>query len=177
MPAGAVGIRLRPMDWTTPVSTLIGALVGVGSTLLSESVRARRDRGNQSHQLRRQLYARYLEALTSTDSDLQLLAVRERAPVAETDLRAAWRGHSPLALHYEIGLVAPPPVTGAADTAYRALRTARNALGAAGATAGDSGTPDGRPGPAGPRDVRGGYIDALAVLRAAMRADVGDGRG
>ncbi|PKW07782.1 hypothetical protein SAMN05428944_5139 [Streptomyces sp. 1222.5] len=177
MPAGAVGIRLRPMDWTTPVSTLIGALVGVGSTLLSESVRARRDRGNQSHQLRRQLYARYLEALTSTDSDLQLLAVRERAPVAEADLRAAWRGHSLLALHYEIGLVAPPPVTGAADTAYRALRAARNALVAAGATAGDSGTPDGHPRPAGPRDVRGGYIDALAALRAAMRADVGDGRG
>ncbi|WP_432021334.1 hypothetical protein [Streptomyces sp. 1222.5] len=28
-----------------------------------------------------------------------------------------------------------------------------------------------------PQDVRGGYVDALAALRAAMRADVGDGRG
>ncbi|WP_333762302.1 hypothetical protein [Streptomyces sp. IBSBF 2390] len=140
-------------------------------------LRARRDRGNQSYQLRRQLYARYLEALTSTDSDLQLLAVREGVPVAEADLRAAWRGHSLLALHYEVGLVAPPPVTGAADTAYRALRAARNALGAAGSAAGGSGTPDGHPGPAGPHDVRGGYVDALAALRAAMRADVGDGRG
>ena len=58
VPAGTFGLRLRLMDWTTPVSTPIGALVGVGSTLLSEGVRARRDRGNQSHRLRRQLYAR-----------------------------------------------------------------------------------------------------------------------
>ncbi|MEV6840451.1 hypothetical protein AB0N17_39195 [Streptomyces sp. NPDC051133] len=163
------------------MSTLFGGLVGVGSTLLAESVRSRRDRGHQLHQLRRQLYARYLEALTSTDSELQLLAVRQRAPVDGADLRAAWRGHSLLALNYEIALVAPPPVAAAAETAYRALREIRNLIGTAAVTISGPGPgPEGDdpgPGASAWRDAHLPYADALAALRSAMRADVGSGQG
>ncbi|MEU5614332.1 hypothetical protein AB0H03_37515 [Streptomyces sparsogenes] len=165
------------MDWTTPVSTLIGAMVGVGSTLLGETVRSKRERGHQLDQLRQQLYARYLEALTSTDGELQLLAVRQRTPVDEVDLRAAWRGHSLLALNYEIALVAPPPVADAADTAYRALRAMRNVIGTTEVTLGRRGAPEG--GGAGAAEWDGAhreYIEAVAALRSAMRADVGGGR-
>ncbi|MGP3969283.1 hypothetical protein [Streptomyces sp. 6N223] len=160
------------MDWTTPVSTLIGALVGVGSTLLGETVRSRRDRGHQLYQLRRELYARYLEALTSTDSELQLLAVRQRTPVDEADLRAAWRSHSLLALKYEIELVAPPPVAAASDTAYRALRAMRNVMGTTEVTVAAS-----HRGSAEWEEVHRPYSDAMAALRSAMRADVGSGQG
>ncbi|MFI9809797.1 hypothetical protein ACIHEJ_36665 [Streptomyces sp. NPDC052301] len=161
------------------MSTLIGGLVGVGSTLLAESVRSRRDRGHQLHQLRRQLYARYLEALTGTDSELQLLAVRRRAPVDGADLRAAWRGHSLLALNYEIALVAPSPVAAAAETAYRALREVRNLMGTTVVTVSGSGPEGGDPDPgaAAWQGVHRPYADALAALRTAMRADVGSGQG
>ncbi|MDX3228314.1 hypothetical protein [Streptomyces sp. ME19-01-6] len=163
------------MDWITPVSTLIGTMVGVGSTLLGETVRAKRDRGHQRYELRRQLYARYLEALTNTDSELQLLAIRRQTPVDEADLRAAWRSHSLLSLNYEIALVAPPPVADAADTAYRSLRAMRNVLGAAEVTIGSPGAPeDNAPGTAEWRGVHRAYIDAMTALRSAMRADIGN---
>ncbi|MEU0805403.1 hypothetical protein [Streptomyces sp. NPDC005970] len=166
------------MDWTTPVSTLIGAIVGVGSTLLGETVRSRRDRGHQLHQLRRELYARYLEALTNTDSELQLLAIRQQAPVDEGDVRAAWRSHSLLSLNYEITLVAPTPVADAADTAYRSLRAMRNVIATTEVTIGNPGTPQNNaPGAAEWQRVHRTYIDALAALRSAMRADVGNGQG
>ncbi|MFD8385172.1 hypothetical protein ACFV2X_42765 [Streptomyces sp. NPDC059679] len=165
------------MDWTTPISTLLGAVVGVGSTLLGETVRSKRDRGHQQYELRRQLYARYLEALTNTDSELQLLAIREQTPLDEADLRAAWRNHSLLSLNYEIALVGPPPVADAADTAYRSLRSMRNVLGRAEVTLGNPGTSgDQDPGSAEWRDAHRAYIDAMAALRSAMRADIGTGQ-
>ncbi|UQA96963.1 hypothetical protein [Streptomyces halobius] len=160
------------------MSTLIGAMVGVGSTLLSETVRSKRDRGHQLHQLRRQLYARYLEALTGTDSELQLLAVRHRTPVDEADLRAAWRSHSLLALNYEIALVAPTPVASAADTAYGALRAMRNVIGTTEVTVSNLGRPeDNNPGSAEWQGAHRVYIHALAALRSTMRADIGNGQG
>ncbi|WP_159050371.1 hypothetical protein [Streptomyces cellostaticus] len=160
------------------MSTLIGALVGVGSTLLGESVRSRRDRGHQLHQLRRQLYARYLEALTNTDSELQLLAIRQPTPVDEADLRGVWRSHSLLALNYEITLVAPTPVATTADTAYRALRGMRNVIGTAEVNVSNPGVSEGNdPGSAEWQGVHRAYVDALAALRSAMRADVGNSQG
>ncbi|WP_086860405.1 MULTISPECIES: hypothetical protein [Streptomyces] len=165
------------MDWTTPISTLLGAVVGVGSTLLGETVRSKRDRGHQQYELRRQLYARYLEALTNTDSELQLLAIREQTPLDEADLRAAWRNHSLLSLNYEIALVGPPPVADAADTAYRSLRSMRNVLGRAEVTLGRPGAPeDNTPGTAEWHGAHRAYIDAMATLRSAMRADIGNGQ-
>ncbi|QKW07926.1 hypothetical protein HUT18_17560 [Streptomyces sp. NA04227] len=178
------------MDWTTPVSTLIGAVVGVGSTLLAESLRSRRDRGTQHESLKRELYARYLAALTATDSELQLLAVRHRnaGPVDELEIRDAWRSHALLALKYEIQLVAPAPVSEAAEQTYRRLRELRNAVGtqnlatrtsALDTTSGPDTTPspDTTSVPA-PRSeawqtVHTPYVDALETLRVAMRADLG----
>jgi hypothetical protein len=147
-------------------------LVGVGSTLLGETVRARRDRGHQMYELRRQLYARYLEALTGTDSELQLLAVRQQTPVDEADLRATWSSHSLLALRYEIELVAPLPVATAADAAYRALRAMSNVIGTTEVTVAAS-----HRGSAEWEEVHRPYSDAMDALRSAMRADVGKNQG
>jgi hypothetical protein len=161
------------MDWATPVSTLIGAIVGVGSTLLVESVRAKRDRGDQLYQTRRQLYARYLEALTTTDSELQLLAVSQQTPANQADLRAAWRSHSLLALRYEIELVAPARVAGAAQDAYKCLRAARNVIGNTEVTVKNPCTPDdSNPRSAAWQRVQVPYIDAVTALRSVMRADM-----
>jgi phage-related protein len=98
------------MDWTVPLSTLVGAFVGVGSTPLADLVRSRRDRIHQLVTVRRQVYAQYLDALTKTDGELQMLAVSQSTPVDELDTRTAWRKYSLLALRYEVELVAPESV-------------------------------------------------------------------
>jgi hypothetical protein len=118
------------MDWTVPLSTLVGAFVGVGSTLLVDLVRSRRDRIHQLVTVRRQVYAQYLDALTKTDGELQMLAVSQSTPVDELDTRTAWRKYSLLALRYEVELVAPESVAKTADAAYRTLRNMRNAISA-----------------------------------------------
>jgi hypothetical protein len=188
------------MDWTTPVSTLIGAAVGVGSTLLAETVRARRDRTQQLNHLRRELYARYLAALTGTDGELQLLAVRHGTPVPEADLRTAWHAHAVLALNHEVQLIAPDHVADAADRAYRALRARRNLLATpadpaspispvppappAAPDSADTSVPTGTPVPADTPDsadtaawhtAHRPYAEALSALRKAMRNNVGAG--
>ncbi|MGI5455835.1 hypothetical protein ACQEWB_22170 [Streptomyces sp. CA-249302] len=44
------------MNWTTLAGTALGALIGVGSTLLADRVRWRRDAGERNRQERRDIY-------------------------------------------------------------------------------------------------------------------------
>ncbi len=156
------------MDWTVPLSTLVGAFVGVGSTLLVDVVRSRRDRIHQAVTIRRQVYAQYLEALTKTDGELQMLAVSQATPVDELDTRTAWRKYSLLALRYEVELVAPESVSKTADAAYRTLRNMRNAINTTKLRVGTPGSPEWE-------EVHLPYIQAIDTLRSIMRADIHQG--
>jgi hypothetical protein len=158
------------MDWTIPLSTLVGALVGVGSTLLVDIVRSRRDRIGRLMEVRRQVYAQYLEALTNTDGELQMLAVSRSTPVDEVDTRTAWRKYSLLALRYEVQLVAPESVAKTADAAYRSLRNMRDAIRATKLSVGTPGSPEWEA-------VHLPYIKAIDTLRSAMHADIQQGLG
>jgi hypothetical protein len=153
------------MDWTVPLGTLVGAFVGVGSTLLVDVVRSRRDRIHQIVTVRRQVYAQYLEALTKTDGELQMLAVSQSTPVDELATRTAWRQYSLLALRYEVELVAPKSVTKTADAAYRTLRNMRDAINRTKLVVGTPGSPEWEA-------VHLPYINAIDTLRSNMRADI-----
>lgn len=48
------------MDWTTLAGTALGALVGIGSTLLADRARWRRDLADRTRQERRQIYVTVL---------------------------------------------------------------------------------------------------------------------
>lgn len=52
------------MEWISPVSTALGAVIGVGSTLLTDRFRWRRERAGQNLDVRRQMYADYTAALS-----------------------------------------------------------------------------------------------------------------
>src|SRR3954470_2965142 len=106
----------------------MGGAIGVSSKILADMVRSRRERRRQLDNTRRELYSRYLEALTLTDAELQALTVSEETPVNEVKIREAWRGQSLLALRYEVELMAPETVSEAAAAAYRCLRAMRNAI-------------------------------------------------
>ncbi|MCF4138571.1 hypothetical protein L1856_20425 [Streptomyces sp. Tue 6430] len=52
------------MDWLAPVNTLTGAAIGIGSTLLADRIRWRRDREALDRDTRRQAYAAFMAALS-----------------------------------------------------------------------------------------------------------------
>ncbi|MGH3522021.1 MAG: hypothetical protein ACRDU4_04130 [Mycobacterium sp.] len=153
------------MDWTVPLSTLMGALVGVGSTLLVDIIRSRRDRIRQLVEVRRQVYAQFLEALTNTDGELQMLAASQPAPVDEVSIRTTWRKYSLLALRYEVELVAPESVAATANAAYKTLRDMRNAIGTAELSVGFPRSPEWEA-------IHRPYINAIDALRSSMRTDI-----
>jgi hypothetical protein len=160
------------VDWATPISTLVGGTIGIGSALLGDRLRVRRERMHQIDDVRRQLYAKYLEALTSTDSDLQLLAIAEETPVDAIKVRAVWRKYSVLALKYEVQLVASRVVAEAADATYSRLRVMRNAIRTTNLIVGSPGNLDDDPGSDEWVAVHVPYINAIEDLRRAMRADI-----
>ncbi|AWK11427.1 hypothetical protein SSP531S_29000 [Streptomyces spongiicola] len=112
------------MEWTALVGTVVGAAIGVCSTLVADRVRWRRDTGERDRETLRTVSAQFLEALTgardaiSDASRSGHLPVDERAELA----RASILAHGVHAKQYQLELVATPEVGRVAgDTAYRLL--------------------------------------------------------
>jgi hypothetical protein len=70
------------MDWLAPVNTLTGAAIGIGSTLLADRLRWRRDREALNQDTRRQAYAAFMAALSDVYPRLHETA-RETLPPSE----------------------------------------------------------------------------------------------
>lgn len=68
-----------------------GAALGVGSTLVVEAVRARRDRASRLEEMRRTAYVKFLTALMETEAALQTLALSRTTPVGLADTWSAYR--------------------------------------------------------------------------------------
>ena len=151
------------MDWGTLAGTALGALLGVGSTLLVDRARAGRERAQRSEQLRRQVYGDYLLALTRTRIGLRDIVhdahatPRERVQRADEAIR---EGHA-YALRHQLQLCAPQRLVTLTDRAHAALRDLRESAGSA----------------VSPQDpqylaARAAYEAATTELRAAMRQDL-----
>jgi hypothetical protein len=166
------------VDWTGPLGILIGGMIGAGSTILADVARWRRQRTETDRATRREVYSRFLEALTSTDSELQLLAIENPTPVPEAATREVWRRNSVLSLSYEVQLIAPGPVVHASINAYMRLRALRNAVRTTRLTVGNTvafNIPSRANEFPGSREwiaVHRPYVDALDALREEMRKDI-----
>ncbi|AZQ36304.1 hypothetical protein EJ357_24980 [Streptomyces cyaneochromogenes] len=120
------------MDWVAPVSTAIGAVIGVGSALLSERIRWRRDLRGRAVEARRELYASFLTSFDATFRSLEAvergtyLPDLSRAEAAE-DARAAHRLN---AIRQHIRITAPDRIVDAVDALYRDIKQACDLLGA-----------------------------------------------
>ncbi|MFJ6796458.1 hypothetical protein [Streptomyces sp. NPDC091268] len=112
------------MEWTALVATVVGAVIGVGSTLATDRIRWRRDTGERDRETLRTVSAEFLDALTqardaiSDASRSGHLPVEERAQLA----RAGILDHGVHPKQYQLELLATPEVARlAGDAAYRLL--------------------------------------------------------
>ena len=64
------------MDFGTLVAAAVGAVIGIGSTLMTDSVRARRDLDQKWVDTKRLVYVRFLEALAQAHSRITVAALQ-----------------------------------------------------------------------------------------------------
>ncbi|MER6502554.1 hypothetical protein ABT218_25050 [Streptomyces sp. NPDC001455] len=107
------------MEWTTLVSTVLGAIVGVGSTLLADRVRWRRDVGERDRETLWSSYVQFLEALTHA-RDVISEASRASDSSQQEQVQKALLEHGVHAKQYQVELLAPPQVVlKARDAGYK----------------------------------------------------------
>jgi hypothetical protein len=151
------------MDWSSPLSTVLGAVVGVGSALVVDRARSRRDRQQQWDQQRRQMYTDFMATLNVGVGELEDIARRGGLTQPERDqalwqaLRAAgvWR------IHQQLLISAPPSVISGGWDALMGLTEIRGVL-AGGATFASQEY----------LAARKRYSELMASLRDAMRRDL-----
>jgi hypothetical protein len=155
---------VRRMDWSTLLGTVMGAVIGIGATLLADRARWRRDHDQRQIQIRRDTYTDFLTALSLAHSTMRTAALREYpdgAVVPGTfatgiEESGIWR------VRQRLSLCAPAHVIGLAMTACEAMVGIQDALKA---------DPD--PGGEPYLRARAALWAANAELREAMRGDLG----
>jgi hypothetical protein len=160
-PSGIVG---RVTDWLSPLSALLGAVVGAGSALLTQRAQWRQQMNQRDRDARRDLYGAYLTVLHETGENLWAISSGNSKP-ADDDFRRsahdAFQSGALFSLRSQIMIVAPEPVVDATRTALVAMRHLRDCV-AEGLLIGSEKHDAAR------RVVR----DSNQKLRAAMRADL-----
>ncbi|WP_330467053.1 hypothetical protein OG547_17590 [Streptomyces longwoodensis] len=149
------------MDWGTLWGAGVGAVVGVGSTLLADRIRWKREESTRRFNLKRQLYGDYLSALTRTRNELKNISSSIDLDADERGRQAGvvYREGGVPELRYQIAILAPQRVVGPAEDAHRRLRATRNAI--QDGVAGDSLDPH-----------FGNLIRAVKSLKDFMRSDL-----
>ncbi|MFI6013301.1 hypothetical protein ACIBAG_31560 [Streptomyces sp. NPDC051243] len=118
------------MSWITLLSTVLGALVGLGSVLLSDRIRWRRERDDRRLDTQREIYVAYLTSLHQATQAMRMVSLGDHQAGVSRDLaaRAAFRDAALVQTREHIVLTAPEPVVQAADAAFRSLRTLRDRI-------------------------------------------------
>ncbi len=121
------------MDFGTLVAAAVGAVIGIGSTLMTDSVRARRDLDQKWVDTKRLVYVRFLEALAQAHSRitvaaLQGLAGAERRQAVHHAFHNDPRYSEAKSVLRELAITAPEHVYRLAVEVYERLRVVRDVL-------------------------------------------------
>ncbi|MFI0350919.1 hypothetical protein [Actinomadura sp. 9N407] len=154
-----------PMDWSAPLGTIIGAVVGVGSTLLADRSRWRRDNDRHKTEVCRETYTTFLIALSQSHSNMRAATFTTTPEPSERhnvlynaiDESGIWRARQCLSLS------APAEIITLAITATEALVAMQNALTETFDTRSDRYL-----------RARTDLWTANAAVREAMRTDLGE---
>ncbi|WP_306332227.1 hypothetical protein [Streptomyces sp. KL118A] len=120
------------MDWLSPASALIGAVIGASATLLAQRGQWRQQLDAQDRQARRQLYGEYLSALHEAGERLHLLAVGVTEPDQGGFVEAAhdaFLGESLYSLRAQLMISAPKTVAHEVRTSLLCMRDLRDCIG------------------------------------------------
>ncbi|WP_328880836.1 hypothetical protein [Streptomyces sp. NBC_00299] len=153
------------MDWTPLAGTALGAFVGIGSTLLADRARWRRDLTDRTRQERRQIYVTVLTKYRLAYEAMHAAAVtgRDQADAArETAVREAFRSSGCDEARETALICAPQEMSDLLETVYATLRDLQDAF-AAGDPPLDSPQLQER---------RLKHAEAIWAARAAMRRDL-----
>ncbi|MFJ8538765.1 hypothetical protein [Streptomyces sp. NPDC093591] len=155
------------MDWTTLAGTALGALVGVGSTLLADRSRWRRDLSDRTRQERKQIYVTVLTKYRLAYEGMHAAAVtgRDRADGARETaaaVREAFRASGCDEARETALICAPQEMSDVLEKVYATLRDLQDVF-AAGDPPLDS--PE-------LQERRLQHAEAVWAARAAMRRDL-----
>jgi hypothetical protein len=116
------------VDWGTLAGTALGAALGVGTTLLAERSRWRREHTARERAVKQQLYAEYLGALSLTTHRLRDLKrntglTREKRIARAGEILGSTNAYH---LRYQMLIIAPEPLGTTANQAFRCVRDLRD---------------------------------------------------
>ncbi|MFD8803340.1 hypothetical protein [Streptomyces atroolivaceus] len=112
------------MEWSSVVSTVTGAVIGVGATWLADRSRWRREQGVLRTSVTRELYAAYLAAVARTWNEIHAVTINSTEPWPERARQAenAYRDGGMYELRYQISITAPPDIVALSDNVLRGMR-------------------------------------------------------
>ncbi|WP_406254996.1 hypothetical protein [Streptomyces chartreusis] len=111
------------MDWTTLAGTALGALVGIGSTLLADRARWRRDLADRTRQERRQIYVTVLTKYRLAYEDMYAAAARHpEGGAREASVQEAFRASGCDEARETALICAPQEMSDVLENVYATLR-------------------------------------------------------
>ncbi|WKX73588.1 hypothetical protein [Streptomyces sp. XD-27] len=118
------------MTWIALLSTVVGAMVGLGSALLSDGLRWKRERNDRRLSVQREIYVAYLGALHLASQSLRAVSLGDHSEDVPRNLaaRAAMRDAGLVETREHLVLTAPEAVVQAADAAFQSLRVLRDRI-------------------------------------------------
>ncbi|GEC02970.1 hypothetical protein SSP24_06250 [Streptomyces spinoverrucosus] len=148
------------MTWLPLLGTLLGAVIALGSALLVEGRRERREDRIERRKAKQEVYARYLAAHAEMRTQLRVLSVASGLTDEERGYRAFTAYAACYAPRYELAVLAPEPVLSLARDFDRCARDLRDLI-IEGANVQTHGGEHMRK-----------YLDALQLVHMAMREDL-----
>ncbi|WP_245173264.1 hypothetical protein [Streptomyces aureus] len=154
------------MDWLPLLSTLAGAAIGIGSTLIADRNRWKREDVKDGLRLRLDVYTQYTTTVKVLGETLRALAEREHPSDEDRAraLREAFRDSGLAVASERMWLTAPEPVVKASNSVFHCLRRICDGY--------IDGTPLNSPEDRARWEARG---TAAARMRKLMREDLGVG--
>jgi hypothetical protein len=121
---------MTAMDWSLMVSTFLGAVIGVGSTLLADRARSRRDADAKDLDALRALYTEFLGTLNRTSEALFSVAAGRVAKGTSRDAAAheAFQRFEVYTVRERLIATGTESVILAGDVAFHRLRDLRDTV-------------------------------------------------
>lgn len=151
------------MQWTTLVSTALGALIALCATMINERFKWRREQAAGRRKLCQETYSGFLAALTDAHERMRAesLAAHDTAAARSLAVLTAFRDAGCYPHRYQLAIVAEQAVLDAAEATFRLLRKVRDLL-----ADGDTVESDRYD------DLRERYAAALRELQGRMRHEL-----